>query len=140
MTKAWDKGGVALHLVDMGGQTLNTASAMGRFFLNVMAGFAELERNLIAERTEMAMAHKKAHLEAYSPTPYGYDREGNTLTRNPQELKAITQIQEWRAAGWSLGKIARELTMECVPTKKGGAWYPGTVKYLLDNNLYCGAA
>lgn len=26
-TRAWDKAGVALHLVDMGGQTLNTASA-----------------------------------------------------------------------------------------------------------------
>ena len=112
-TKAWDKGGVALHLVDMGGQTLNTASAMGRFFLNVMAGFAELERNLIAERTEMAMAHKKAHLEAYAPTPYGYNREGDTLTENPQELKAVTQIREWRAAGWTLGKIAKELTKAC---------------------------
>jgi DNA invertase Pin-like site-specific DNA recombinase len=140
MTKEWDKGEIALHLVDMGGQALNTASAMGRFFLNVMAGFAELERNLIAERTEMAMAHKKSHLEAYSPTPYGFNREGNTLTENTQELKAVTQIQEWRAAGWSLGKIARELTRQSIPTKKGGAWYPGTVKYLLDNNLYCGAA
>jgi DNA invertase Pin-like site-specific DNA recombinase len=139
-TKAWDKAGVALHLVDMGGQALNTASAMGRFFLNVMAGFAELERNLIAERTEMAMAHKKAHLEAYSPTPYGYNREGDTLTENPQELKAVAQIREWRGAGWSLGKIARELTRRCVPTKKGGGWYPGTVKYLLDNNLYAGVA
>lgn len=119
-TKAWDKGGVALHLVDMGGQALNTASAMGRFFLNVMAGFAELERNLIAERTEMALAHKKAHLEVYAPTPYGFNREGDTLTENPQELRAVTQIREWRAAGWSLGKIARELTRRCIPTKQGG--------------------
>lgn len=139
-TKAWDKGGVALHLVDMGGQALNTASAMGRFFLSMMAGFAELERNLIAERTEMAMAHKKAHLEAYSPTPYGYNREGDTLKENTQELKAVAQIREWRAAGWSLGKIARELTKQSVPTKKGGAWYPGTVKYLLENGLYSGVA
>jgi DNA invertase Pin-like site-specific DNA recombinase len=139
-TKAWDRGGVALHLVDMGGQALNTASAMGRFFLNVMAGFAELERNLIAERTEMALAHKKAHLEVYAPTPYGFNREGNILTENPQELKAVAQIREWRDGGWSLGKIARELTRRRIPTKQGGAWYPGTVKYLLENNIYKGAA
>ena len=50
-SRAWDKAEIALHLVDMGGQSLNTASAMGRFFLNMMAGVAELERNLIAERT-----------------------------------------------------------------------------------------
>jgi len=135
-TKTWDKSGVALHLVDMGGQAMNSASAMGRFILNVMAGFAELERNLIAERTGVALAHKKAHLESYAPTPYGYDREGDALTKNHQELKAVAQIQKWRAAGWSLGKISRELTKRCVPTKQGGAWYPGTVKYLLENSLY----
>jgi DNA invertase Pin-like site-specific DNA recombinase len=139
-TKAWDKGGVALHLVDLGGQTLNTASAMGRFFLNVMAGFAELERNLIAERTEAAMKHKKAHREAYSPTPFGYDREGDTLTENPQELQIVAHIREWREAGWSLGQIARELTRRGIPTKRGGAWYPATVKYLLENTLYREAA
>lgn len=88
-TRTWDKAGVALHLVDMGGQTLNTATAMGRFFLNIMAGFAELERNLIAERTGTAMAHKKAHREAYSPTPYGYDRQGDALKQNPGELKTV---------------------------------------------------
>jgi DNA invertase Pin-like site-specific DNA recombinase len=139
-TKAWDKAGVALHLVDMGGQALNTASAMGRFFLNVMAGFAELERNLIAERTELAMAHKKAHRMAYAPTPYGFNRVGDTLTENFQELKAVAQIREWRGAGWSLGRIARKLTQEGIPTKQGGSWYPGTVKYLLENNLYAGVA
>jgi DNA invertase Pin-like site-specific DNA recombinase len=137
-TKAWDKAGVALHLVDMGGQTLNTASAMGRFFLSMMAGFAELERNLIAERTGTAMAHKKAHREAYAPTPYGYDREGDALAVNPQELKAVAQIRKWRGEGWTLGKIASELTRRRVPTKRGGGWYPGTVKYLLENNLYAG--
>jgi DNA invertase Pin-like site-specific DNA recombinase len=139
-TKTWDKGGVALHLVDMGGQTLNTASAMGRFFLNVMAGFAELERNLIAERTGTAMAHKKAHREAYAPTPYGYDREGNALKENPGELANVAQIQAWRTAGWTLGEIAQELTRRQIPTKRGGSWYPGTVKYLLENNLYAGVA
>jgi DNA invertase Pin-like site-specific DNA recombinase len=139
-TRIWDKAGIALHLVDMGGQTLNTASAMGRFFLNMMAGVAELERNLIAERTEMALAHKKSHLEVYSPTPYGYDREGGNLTVNQHELKAIAKIREWRLQGWSLRKIAQELTRLNIPTKRGGKWYGRTVKYLLDNNLYEGVS
>ncbi len=42
MTAGWDKTGVALHLLDMGGQTVDTGSAMGRFFMTVMAGAAEL--------------------------------------------------------------------------------------------------
>ena len=36
VTAAWDKHGVSLHLVDLGGQTLDTSTAMGRFFLTVM--------------------------------------------------------------------------------------------------------
>lgn len=47
-TKAWDKAGVSLHLVDMGGQPLSTGSAAGRVFLILMGGCAELERNLVA--------------------------------------------------------------------------------------------
>jgi len=135
-SRAFDKAGIALHLVDMGGQSLNTASAMGRFFLNMMAGVAELERNLIAERTGLALAHKKAHREVYAPTPYGFDREGSILIENPAELEVVARIKEWRAQGWSLRKIARELNETGTPAKNGGRWHPGTVKYLLENNLY----
>ena len=140
VTKAWDNAGIALHLVDMGGQSMNTASAMGRFFLSTMASFAELERNLIAERTTAAMKYKKAHREAYSPTPYGFDREGDNLQPNKEEQKTVKLIKKWRAASWTLTKIAQELTKREIKTKRGGKWYAGTVKYILDNNLYQEAA
>jgi DNA invertase Pin-like site-specific DNA recombinase len=42
----------------MGGQTLNTATAMGRMFLTMTVAFAELERNLIAERTQAALLYE----------------------------------------------------------------------------------
>jgi len=135
-TKAWDKAGVALHLVDMGGQALNTSTAMGRFFLGMMSSFAELERNLIAERTSTALTHKKMHREAYGPTPYGFDREGDVLAMNPQEQEAVVKIRNWREAGWSLRRIVEELNRLAIPTKKGGRWHPCTVSYLLQNNLY----
>jgi len=135
-TKEWDNKGVALHLIDMGGQAVNTATAMGRYFLTMMAGFAELERSLIAERTATALAHKKANREAYSPTPLGFNREGNALVANEQEQQAVKLIRELRAAGLPLRDIAEKLNAGCVPTKKGGKWYASTVKYILDNNLY----
>jgi DNA invertase Pin-like site-specific DNA recombinase len=113
---------------------------MGRFFLNVMAGFAELERNLIAERTETALAHKRAHLEAYAPTPYGYDRVGDKLTLNAEEQRVIQYVLAMRRAGASLAKIARDLTAQGIPTKRDRKWYPSTVSYILQNTLYEGAA
>jgi len=135
-SRAWDKAGIALHLVDMGGQSLNTASAMGRFFLSMMAGMAELERNLISERTCVALAHKKAHKEAYAPTPYGFDREGNSLKENERELQVVALVKEMRTQGWSFRKIAGALNEQEIPAKQGGRWHPGTIKYLVENTLY----
>jgi DNA invertase Pin-like site-specific DNA recombinase len=136
VTKAWDNAGVALHLVDMGGQSMNTASAMGRFFLSTMASFAELERNLIAERTTAAMKYKKKHKEVYSPVPFGYDREGDNLQPNKEEQAAVKLIKKRRAAGITLQAIAGELTKKGIKTKRGGKWYAGTIKYILENNLH----
>jgi len=135
-TRSWDKAGIALHLVDMGGTAMNTGSAVGRMMLTMMSAFAELERNLISERTEQALQHKKDHRQAYAPTPYGFDRESDSLIENDAEQSTVKLIQALKADGWSLRKIATRLNDETVPTKQGGQWYASTVKYILDNSLY----
>ena len=135
-TMAWENYGVALHLVDMRGTTINTATAKGKFFLTSMEEFVELKSNLISESTKTAMAKMKAQLKAYGGTPYGYDRVGDELKKNPFEYKTLEDIHKWWAEGWSLGEISRELTRRKSPTKKGGTWWPGTVKYLLENTIY----
>ena len=131
-TAGWDKQGIALHLVDMGGQSLNTSSSMGRMVITMMAGFAEFERNLISERTASALAHKKANSQAYSPTPYGKDRDGNSLTDNPQEQVIISKIRTLRDEGLPLRGIANHLNGNGIPTKNGRKWHASTGKYLLD--------
>lgn len=136
-TEDWNRAGVALHLVDMGGAAMDTASATGRMMLTVMAGFAEFERALISERTSTALTFKRDRREAYGPTPYGYSREGDTLREHTDELATVGRIQTWDAEGSSLAAIARRLNAEGVPTKRGGGqWYPSTVRYLLRNELY----
>lgn len=135
-TRAWDAAGISLHLIDMGGTAINTGTAMGRFFITMAAGFAELERNMIAERTSAALAHKKAHREAYSPTPLGYDRQGNELIVNEQEQEIISKIKAWRESGLPLREIANKLNSAGVPTKKGGKWYASTINSILNNNLH----
>ena len=135
-TRAWDTAGISLHLIDMGGTAINTGTAMGRFFITMAAGFAELERNMIAERTSAALAHKKAHREAYSPTPLGYDRQGNELIVNEEEQETINKIKAWREDGLPLREIANRLNSSEVPTKKGGKWYASTINSILNNNLH----
>ena len=98
-TRAWDRAGIAMHLIDVGGQTINSSTAMGRMFLTMMAGFAELERNLIAERTTAALAHKKRRGLVYNHVPLGYVRDGDELRRDTGEQKVIMQIMDWRRGG-----------------------------------------
>jgi hypothetical protein len=42
LTREWDRAGVELHLVDMGGMSLNTSSAMGRMMLTMLAGLCRV--------------------------------------------------------------------------------------------------
>ena len=132
-TAEWDKSGIALHLVDMGGTSLNTGSAMGRMMLTMMAGFAQFERDLTAERTTAALAHKKANGAAYSPTPFGKTREGDALLDNEEERGTIDRIRAWRGEGFSLRGIASRLNEEGVSTKQGRTWHASTVRYILNN-------
>src|SRR4051794_20741941 len=84
-TAQWDKGKIALHIIDMGGSAIDTASAMGKMFFTMMAGFAEMERNLISERTKTALAHKKSGSRVYSRIPpLGFDRHGDKLVPNKE--------------------------------------------------------
>jgi DNA invertase Pin-like site-specific DNA recombinase len=135
-TRAWDQAEVVLHLVDFGGSALNTASAMGRFMLTMLAAFAEFERNLIAERTAAALQHKKQNREAYAPTPLGFDRDGQALVENEAELETVALVKKLRREGLSYGRIARRLNVLKRPTKQGGTWWACTVRYLLRNDLY----
>jgi site-specific DNA recombinase len=128
----WDKAGVGLHLIDMGGQSVNTRSAMGRMFFTMAAGFAELERGLIAERTSSAMKVKKERLEVYSRPTVGFDAIDGRLIANDAEQALIARIASMRSAGQSFGKIADQLNAEGVQTKRGGRWFASTIKQISD--------
>ena len=109
--ETWDRAGVALHLVDMGGQAVDTSGAMGKFFLTVMAGAAELERNQIRERTSMAMQHMAQRGEfTGGEARFGYSVGADgKLVAVESEQAVIALARELRAAGLSLRAVAAEL-------------------------------
>ncbi len=117
----WEKAGVALHVVDLGGNAIDTTSAAGRFMLVVLAGAAEMERNLTRERTRSAMAVKRANGQRIGTVPYGFNvtANGTTLVPNNSEQAVIHEIQAMRAGGMTLEAIADALTERGEPTKTG---------------------
>jgi DNA invertase Pin-like site-specific DNA recombinase len=117
----WDKSRIALHVIDLGGNAIDTTSAAGRFMLVVLAGAAEMERNLTRERTKSAMAIKRANGQRIGTVPYGFDLadDGATLMKNDAEQAVIRAIKAMRSAGKKLKQIADALTECGVPTKTG---------------------
>ena len=133
----WDNTGIALHVVDLGCNAIDTPSAAGRFMLVVLAGAAEMERNLTRERTRAAMAVKKSNGQRISGRiPYGFDlaADGSTLVENPDEQGVIEDIRAMRASGNKLKQIADALTERGVPTKTGlsKCWGHQTVARILS--------
>jgi DNA invertase Pin-like site-specific DNA recombinase len=132
ISRDWDCARVALHLVDMGGQTINTASPMGRMFLTMMAGFAELERNLVSERTSLAMHHMQAEGRHLGAPPLGAEMIQGALVGIADEMATTRRMKALRNQGLTLQQIADTLTAEGLKTKRGGAWHPTTVARSLE--------
>lgn len=138
----WDKAKCTLHIIDMGGSSVDTSSAMGRMFFTMAAAFAEMERNLTSERTKAALSHKRATKRVYTRiTPFGFDRTPDTqvgdrrvtgdLIANAKEMLVVERIKMWRKQGIGMREIARRLNADSVPTKLGGTWYAVTVQKIL---------
>ncbi len=111
-----------MHIVDLGGNTIDSQSASGRFMLLVLAGTCEMERNLTRERTKSALAVKRANGQRIGTVPYGFDLadDGIALVPNESEQAVIADIRTMRANGRTLKQIAGELTKRGVRTKSGG--------------------
>ena len=131
-TKRFDKWRVAFHSIH---ETLDTQSAMGRFFFTLTAALAEMERGIIGERTKAALSHKRANGEKTGgDIPFGYclGSDGKTLMEDPKEQEAIKLIKKLNRKGYSLRAICRELEREGHLTKTGkNRWHPKTVHMIL---------
>jgi DNA invertase Pin-like site-specific DNA recombinase len=121
------------HLVSLSEQ-IDTTSAAGRMVFRMLATLAEFERDLIAERTTNALAHKKAKGERTGTVPFGYDlaADGVALVPNAAQLEAVAIIQSLRDSGMTLRAIADELTARNILTAKGHAkWTHTAVQSIL---------
>jgi DNA invertase Pin-like site-specific DNA recombinase len=130
-TKAWDDANVSLHLIDLGGASLDTSSPMGRLMLTVVAGLGECERNLIAERTIVALKHKKSKGQRVSRfAPIGFRFQDGMVVEDESEQEAVKKIRTLSAAGYGSTKIANILNRQGVKAR-GRAWYSQSVLNVL---------
>lgn len=124
-----EKKSVAFHSIT---ERIDTKSAMGKFFLNIMASMNQWERDTISERTRDALHHKIDKGERAGQIPYGWtlDTDGKTLLENAREQEAIMLIKDLKGKGYSYRAICRELETEGhKPT--GKVWHAKTIGSIL---------
>jgi DNA invertase Pin-like site-specific DNA recombinase len=109
-------------------QQIDLATPHGRAMAQIGAVFNELERALIAERTTEALSELRRQGRAWNHAPFGWDALDGVLIRNESEQQTLTNIRTMRKQGLGYLRIARQLTQDCVPTKRGGSWQAASVR------------
>ncbi len=100
--------GVALHLLDLGGDVTGNGDA-GQF-MKIAAAIAEFERDRIAERQRDVKADMRARGRYLGgKVPFGYRVQDGALVPIPEQQEAIQTMLELRAMGLSLREIARQV-------------------------------
>lgn len=124
-----EKKSVAFHSIT---ERIDTKTAMGKFFLNIMASMNQWERDTISERTRDALQHKINCGERAGQIPYGWtlDKDGKTLLENPKEQEAIRLIRDLNLKGYSYRAICRELDKDGYKPV-GKVWHAKTIGSIL---------
>lgn len=122
-------------------EQFQTDSPMGKAMLRMIMVFAEMEREVTAERVSSVM-NSRAIAGKWNGgrIPMGYDRdsENDTFSINPDESKIIEKIYNEYTALKSLTTVAKRLNKECNVPRYGTKWTPASVHRILTNPWYYG--
>lgn len=108
LIESFDSNGIAFHSIM---EKIDTKSAQGRFFLTILSALAQMERDLIAERTRDALAHKKTKREWTGRIPFGYRVEDSHLVEDPEAMKTIQKAKRMKTDGKSIRAISEALNL-----------------------------
>ena len=111
---------------------IDTSTAMGKAFFGITAVFAEMERELIAERTKMILDDKRKLGEVIGTVPFGYKRDGPKLIQNIREQMVIERMKSLRGMGLSFAKISKTLAGEKIQNRKGTLFPPDHIRLIIS--------
>lgn len=120
-------------------ESFDTSTPHGKFALTMFAAMAELEAATITERVMSGKA-EKASEGGYNGAqcPLGYQYANGTFAVDSSAAYWVREVFNRFVAGQTMSGIATALNEAGAPTAKGGAWYAGTVRYVLQNGFYAG--
>jgi DNA invertase Pin-like site-specific DNA recombinase len=108
LIESFESKGVAFHSIS---ERVDTKSATGKFFLTIISALAQMERDLVAERTADALTHKKQKGEWTGRIPFGFRVMNKRLVEDPDQIKVIKKAKSLRRSGKSLREISKALNL-----------------------------
>ena len=91
-------------------EAFDTTTAAGKAFLGMLGVFAQLERDLVSERTREALHQKKFKHEWVGRLPVGFMMsETGQLVEDPDSMKLIARAKRLRREGASFAEISMAL-------------------------------
>jgi site-specific DNA recombinase len=116
-------------------------AALDNMLLNVMASFAEFERDMTASRIAEARAYLKANgRRVAGAVPFGYTADPRTkqLVVVSEESAIVSRMFQWAASKMTPSTIAAVANAQGWRTRKGPPWTTRQVLYTLTNHVYAG--
>ena len=132
----WNSNNIDLHIIDMGGSSFTTKTAIGRLMFTTIISFGEFERNITGERTKSVLNNRKSDMTTYSRPVFGFNNNKGKMEVNTTEMETVKKIQHLNRSGLSTRKIAEEINKLNLPTKNNKQFKPSTISYILKNKIY----
>jgi len=134
--------GLNKKLISIEEPHLDSNDPIRKAFRQFMGIISELEKAFITMRLSGGRINK-AQKGGYAggATALGYKTKNKKLIIDKEQaeiIRIIFKMKRYKRMG--LREIARELNKKGIPTARGGKWYAGTIKYILENPLYKGMA
>jgi len=108
-------------------ESLDTSTPQGTFVMHMFAALAQLERDLISQRTTDALAERgKKDGEKGGRLPYGYRRADTGIVLDTEEAKLVRRIFRLHKEGRSLREIAADIS-------NGKQWQHSSIAEILRN-------
>lgn len=119
-------------------EQIDTTTAMGEAFFQIIGVFAQLERGMVKERVEMAFNKKISSGEVLSRPPLGYEYKNRRLVIKEKEAEKVKEIYRMWMAGVNYREIAGKFNVPISTLYEiiKNPTYIGKVQY--RNQLYQG--
>jgi site-specific DNA recombinase len=115
-------------------ESFDTSTPTGQFVLTILAGLAQMERDLASARTKAALAIKgRLTGDKGGSVPYGYQRTGDSVVVDSYEASAVRRIFAWRRKGLTLQQIAVLMREDGYCSPRGASWWASSVRAVLSN-------